>query len=126
MGVHAATEGVIARRGRKFLQRLPLAGTDVRVPVRGHHEVLRLPVRKDRRSRQGAWGRGSCSVQESGARAMARSESRIRAARRQDRWSKPCGFTLQQGPPFALRHSECSDLHIFKVTVFGVPKCVSR
>ena len=54
--VHAAAAGVIARRGQKLSERLPRAGTDVRVPVRGRHEVLRLPVRKDRRSRQGAWG----------------------------------------------------------------------
>ena len=54
--VHAAAAGVIARRGQKLSERLPRAGTDVRVPVRGRHEVLRLHVRKDRRSRQGAWG----------------------------------------------------------------------
>ena len=46
--VHAAAAGVIARRGQKLSERLPRAGTDVRVPVRGRHEVLRLPVRKDR------------------------------------------------------------------------------
>ncbi len=54
--VHAAAAGVIARRGQKLSERLPRAGTDVRVPVRGRHAVLRLPVRKDRRSLQGVWG----------------------------------------------------------------------
>ncbi|QQX86703.1 IS200/IS605 family accessory protein TnpB-related protein [Cupriavidus necator] len=53
--VHAAAAGVIARRGQKLSEHLPRNGTDVRVPVRGRHEVLRLPVRKDRGSRQGAW-----------------------------------------------------------------------
>ena len=52
--VHAAAAGVIARRGQKLSERLPRAGTGVRVPVPGCHEVLRLPVRKDRGSRQAA------------------------------------------------------------------------
>lgn len=43
--------------------------------------------------------------------------SRTCPARRQHRWPKPSCFGLQQGPPFALRYSECSDLHIVKVTV---------
>jgi len=53
--VHAAAAGVIARRGQKWSERLPRAGTDVRVPVRGRHAVLRLPVRKDRGLLQGVW-----------------------------------------------------------------------
>ncbi|MFJ1257156.1 hypothetical protein [Cupriavidus sp. CuC1] len=53
--VHAAAAGVIARRGRKLSERLPRAGTEVRVPVRGRHEVLRLPARKDRGPLHGAW-----------------------------------------------------------------------
>ncbi|WP_226797700.1 hypothetical protein [Cupriavidus necator] len=45
--MHAAAAGVIARRVQKLSVRLPRAGTDVRVPVRGRHEALQLPVRKD-------------------------------------------------------------------------------
>ena len=29
-------------------------------------------------------------------------------------------LAVQQGPPFALRHSGCPDLHIFRVTACGV------
>ena len=53
--VHAAAAGAIARRGRKLTERLPRAGTDVRVPVRGGHHALELPARKGRDSRVAAW-----------------------------------------------------------------------
>ncbi|WP_246217279.1 transposase [Paraburkholderia panacisoli] len=53
--VHAAAAGVIARRGQKLTERLPSAGTAVRVPVRGGHHSLELPARKGRESRVAAW-----------------------------------------------------------------------
>ena len=53
--VHAAAAGVIARRGQKLTERLPRAGTDVRVPVRGGHHVLELPARIAGDSRVAAW-----------------------------------------------------------------------
>ncbi|SFU25895.1 hypothetical protein SAMN05192563_104330 [Paraburkholderia aspalathi] len=53
--VHAAAAGVIARRGQKSTERLPRAGTAVRVPVRGGHHALELPARKGRDSRVAAW-----------------------------------------------------------------------
>ncbi|MGB8416417.1 transposase [Paraburkholderia sp.] len=53
--VHAVAAGVIARRGQKLIERLPRAGTAVRVPVRGAHHALELPARKSRDSRVAAW-----------------------------------------------------------------------
>ncbi len=53
--VHAAAAGVIARRGQKLTERLPRAGTDVRVPVRGGHHILELPARMAGDSRVAAW-----------------------------------------------------------------------
>jgi hypothetical protein len=53
--VHAAAVGAIARRGQKLTERLPRAGTAVRVPVRGVHHALELPARKGRDSRVVAW-----------------------------------------------------------------------
>ncbi|AMV48420.1 transposase [Paraburkholderia caribensis] len=53
--VHAAAAGVIARRGQKLTERLPRAGTDVRVPVRSGHHVLALPARMAGDSRGAAW-----------------------------------------------------------------------
>ncbi|WP_100216069.1 IS200/IS605 family element transposase accessory protein TnpB [Paraburkholderia hospita] len=53
--VHAAAAGVIARRGQKLTERLPRAGTAIRVPVRGGHHALALPARKSGDSRVAAW-----------------------------------------------------------------------
>ncbi|ASL47827.1 hypothetical protein bAD24_III10550 [Burkholderia sp. AD24] len=53
--VHAAAAGVIARRGQKLTERLPRAGTVIRVPVRGGHHALALPARKSGESRVAAW-----------------------------------------------------------------------
>jgi IS605 OrfB family transposase len=53
--VHAAAAGVIARRGQKLGERLPGAGTEIRVPFKGGHHVLELPARKARDSRATAW-----------------------------------------------------------------------
>ncbi|WP_242540284.1 transposase [Trinickia mobilis] len=53
--VHASAAGVIARRGQKLTERLPRAGTVLRVPVRGGHHALELPARKSRDSRVAAW-----------------------------------------------------------------------
>ena len=94
----------------------------VRTIIARTTEVVVRPFSVGRQAQLRGWsrasseGRVSNSVQESGARAMARSRPPVRAARRQHRWPKPSGFALPQGPPFALRHSECSDLHIIKVT----------
>jgi IS605 OrfB family transposase len=53
--VHAVAAGVLARRAQKLTERLPRAGTVVRVPVRGGHHALELPARKSRDSRMAAW-----------------------------------------------------------------------
>lgn len=53
--VHAAAAGVIARRGQKLTERLPRAGTVIRVPVQGGHHVLELPARIAGDSRVAAW-----------------------------------------------------------------------
>jgi IS605 OrfB family transposase len=57
--VHAAAAGVVARRGQKLTERLPLDYTVIRVPVRGGHCALELPARIAGDSRMTAW----CSVQ---------------------------------------------------------------
>ncbi|SFU26317.1 hypothetical protein SAMN05192563_10527 [Paraburkholderia aspalathi] len=44
-----------ARRGQKLTERLPGAGTAVRVPVRGGHHALELPARIAGDSRVTAW-----------------------------------------------------------------------
>lgn len=59
--VHAAAAGAIARRGQKLTERLPRAGTAVRVPVQGGHHVLELPARTARDSRAAVW-RKICAV----------------------------------------------------------------
>jgi IS605 OrfB family transposase len=53
--VHAAAAGVIARRGQKLSERLPRAGTEIRVPFKGSHYVLELPARKARDPRKAPW-----------------------------------------------------------------------
>lgn len=64
--VHAAAVGVIARRCLKLSERVPRAGTDLRVLVLGRHEAPRLPAMKDRGGRQGAWPRGSARPLQQG------------------------------------------------------------
>lgn len=46
---------VIARRGQKLSERLPRTCSEIRAPVRGHHEVLPLPERKGDDSLRAAW-----------------------------------------------------------------------
>ena len=59
--------------------------------------------------RTGVW----CASDRSQSVARLRGEA-------QHRWPKPYGFAPQQGPTSALRHSECSDLHTIKGTVWGL------
>jgi IS605 OrfB family transposase len=70
--VHAAAAGVIARRGQKLTERLPRAGTVLRVPVRGGHHALELPARKKPGFACGRLAQCSRSVQRCGARTVAR------------------------------------------------------
>jgi IS605 OrfB family transposase len=96
--VHAAAAGVIARRGQKLTERLPRAGTAVRVPVQGGDHALELPARKSRESGVTAWR---------GVHAAYRGVVRERwlAAPECERhlWSRWSRRTPQRGRPFALR-----------------------
>ena len=110
--VHAAAAGVIARCGQKLSERLPRAGTDVHVPVRRRLEVLRLPVRKDRRSRQGAWGEVHTAY-----RSLVR-EKRLAAGRAS---AQPSVSTVGRSPPA----STSSKKHRSPSAILNVQICTS-